>query len=76
MGYGGPMGGGGNMDMNGGGMGWLSSFNQIVSSIGQITELLGMNAEALNFCIGAGPHALFIIPVKVRTRCCCWCADN
>lgn len=54
MGYGGMMGGamGGMMDPNGGGLGWLASFNQIVSSIGQITELLGMNAEALNFCIG------------------------
>uniref|UniRef100_A0AAV1U896 Peroxin-13 n=1 Tax=Peronospora matthiolae TaxID=2874970 RepID=A0AAV1U896_9STRA len=58
MGYGGPMSGGGNMDPNGGGMGWLSSFNQIVSSIGQITELLGMNAEALNFCIGSSVHFL------------------
>uniref|UniRef100_H3GRP9 Peroxin-13 n=1 Tax=Phytophthora ramorum TaxID=164328 RepID=H3GRP9_PHYRM len=51
MGYGGGM-MGGMMDPNSGGLGWLSSFNQIVSSIGQITELLGMNAEALNFCIG------------------------
>ena len=31
---------------------WLRSFNQMVGSIGQITELLGMNAEALNFCFG------------------------
>ncbi|KAE9350352.1 hypothetical protein PR003_g5409 [Phytophthora rubi] len=61
MGYGGMMGGGmggGMMDPNGGGLGWLSSFNQIVSSIGQITELLGMNAEALNFCIGSFVHFL------------------
>lgn len=56
MGYG--MGGmGGMMDPNGG-LGWLNSFNQIVSSIGQITELLGMNAEALNFCIGSFVHFL------------------
>ncbi|EGZ10236.1 hypothetical protein PHYSODRAFT_318546 [Phytophthora sojae] len=60
MGYGGMMGGamGGMMDPNGGGLGWLASFNQIVSSIGQITELLGMNAEALNFCIGSFVHFL------------------
>ena len=32
--------------------GWLHSFNQMVASIGQITELLGMNADALNFCFG------------------------
>ncbi|RLN92693.1 hypothetical protein BBJ28_00017500, partial [Nothophytophthora sp. Chile5] len=39
MGYGGMMGGpGGMMDPNGQ-LGWLSSFNQIVSSIGQITEV-------------------------------------
>ncbi|KAG7393139.1 hypothetical protein PHYPSEUDO_012475 [Phytophthora pseudosyringae] len=54
MGYGGGMG----MDPNGGGLSWLNSFNQIVSSIGQITELLGMNAEALNFCIGSFVHFL------------------
>ena len=56
MGYGGPMGGSYMDPMNGGGgggLGWLSSFHQIVSSVGQISELLGMNAEALNFCIGA-----------------------
>ncbi|ETL47953.1 hypothetical protein F442_02486 [Phytophthora nicotianae P10297] len=59
MGYGGMMGGmGGMMDPNSGGLGWLNSFNQIVSSIGQITELLGMNAEALNFCIGSFVHFL------------------
>ncbi|KAG7387166.1 hypothetical protein PHYBOEH_008360 [Phytophthora boehmeriae] len=61
LGYGGVMGGmGGMMDPNNpnGGFGWLSSFNQIVSSIGQITELLGMNAEALNFCIGSFVHFL------------------
>lgn len=55
----GMMGGmGGMMDPNGGGLGWLSSFNQIVSSVGQITELLGMNAESLNFCIGSFVHFL------------------
>ncbi|EEY61954.1 uncharacterized protein PITG_13927 [Phytophthora infestans T30-4] len=57
MGYGGMM-GGGMADPNSGGLGWLNSFNQIVSSIGQITELLGMNAEALNFCIGSFVHFL------------------
>ncbi|CAI5714091.1 unnamed protein product [Peronospora farinosa] len=48
----------GMMDPNAGSLGWLSSFNQIVSSIGHITELLGMNAEALNFCIGSFVHFL------------------
>merc|ERR1711920_20178 len=32
---------------------WLASFNHMVGSIGQITELLGMNAEALNFSFGS-----------------------
>ncbi|CAH0476287.1 unnamed protein product [Peronospora belbahrii] len=54
MGYGGM----GIMDPNTGDLGWLSSFNQIVSSISQVTELLGMNAEALNFCIGSFVHFL------------------
>lgn len=54
MGVGGVM--GGLTDPNNGGLSWLNSFNQIVSSIGQITELLGMNAEALNFCIGSFVH--------------------
>eukprot|EP00644_Phytophthora_capsici_P015482 jgi/Phyca11/534525/estExt2_fgenesh1_pg.C_PHYCAscaffold_240111 len=59
MGYGGMGGMGGMMDPNGG-LGWLNSFNQIVSSIGQITELLGMNAEALNFCIAMlAPRPVF-----------------
>ncbi|TMW63882.1 hypothetical protein Poli38472_014792 [Pythium oligandrum] len=52
-GYGGGMMGGGMngmMDPNGH-MGWLTSFNQMVSSIGQITDMLGMNADALHFCI-------------------------
>lgn len=42
-----------------GNMGWLVSFNQMVYSIGQITEILGMNAEALNFCFGT--HCCLII---------------
>ncbi|KAJ0395679.1 hypothetical protein P43SY_002472 [Pythium insidiosum] len=55
FGYGGNMMGGmggmgGMMDPNGS-MGWLTSVNQMIGSIGQITEMLGMNAEALNFCI-------------------------
>lgn len=45
----------GAMEPNGN-MGWLSSFSQMVSSIGQITDMLGMNAEALNFCIGSFVH--------------------
>nr|CCA24459.1 conserved hypothetical protein [Albugo laibachii Nc14] len=36
--------------------GWLSTFNHTVSAIGQVTELLGMNAEALQFCIGSFVH--------------------
>ncbi|CAI5721621.1 unnamed protein product [Hyaloperonospora brassicae] len=62
MGYGGSLGGSHMDPMNGGGrdggLGWLSSFHQIVSSVGQISELLGMNAEALNFCIGSSVHFL------------------
>ncbi|KAI9916359.1 hypothetical protein PsorP6_017835 [Peronosclerospora sorghi] len=52
------MGYNGMMDPNAAGLGWLSSFNRIVSSFGQITELLGMNADALNFCIGSFVHFL------------------
>ncbi|RHY01578.1 hypothetical protein B5M09_009486 [Aphanomyces astaci] len=37
-------------------MGWLVSFNQTVSAIGQITQVLGMNAESLNFCFGSFVH--------------------
>ncbi|CAI5721653.1 unnamed protein product [Hyaloperonospora brassicae] len=62
MGYGGSLGGSHMDPTNGGGrdggLGWLSSFHQIVSSVGQISELLGMNAEALNFCIGSSVHFL------------------
>ncbi|CEG37498.1 uncharacterized protein PHALS_05088 [Plasmopara halstedii] len=59
-GYGGMsrMGASGLMDPNNCNLGWLNSIHQIVSSVGQITELLGMNAEALNFCIGSSVHFL------------------
>ncbi|KAG9407335.1 hypothetical protein AC1031_002064 [Aphanomyces cochlioides] len=54
--YGGGMYGGGPMMDPNGGMGWLVSFNQTVGAIGQITQVLGMNAESLNFCFGSFVH--------------------
>ena len=38
--------------------GWLVAFNQMVGAAGQITELLGMNADALNFCFGSFVHLI------------------
>ncbi|OQR91661.1 hypothetical protein ACHHYP_04497 [Achlya hypogyna] len=54
--YGGGMYGGNPMMDPNGSLGWLNSFNQTVSAVGQITQLLGMNAEALNFCFGNFVH--------------------
>lgn len=35
-----------------GGIGWLQNVYQLVSSLGQMTELLGMNTEALGYLFG------------------------
>ncbi|KAF1313366.1 hypothetical protein FI667_g17435, partial [Globisporangium splendens] len=51
-GYDGGLMGGGMMDPNGH-MGFLHSFSQTVGSLGQITQMLGMNADALHFCVGS-----------------------
>lgn len=50
-GYG--MGGGGGMGMLGQEMGWLGGLHQTIGSMGQISELLGMNAEAMQFAFSA-----------------------
>jgi len=34
-------------------MGWLGGLHQTIGSMGQISELLGMNAEAMQFAFGA-----------------------
>lgn len=35
-----------------GGIGWLQNVFHLVSSLGQMTELLGMNTEALGYLFG------------------------
>jgi len=39
-------------------MGWLGGLHQTVGSIGQMTELLGMNADAMQYAFGALAHFL------------------
>lgn len=53
-GYGGMYGrmGGMGMGPEGGSLGWLYSIHQVVSSLGHMTELLGMNTEALGYLFG------------------------
>lgn len=57
--YGGGMYGGMGMGMNPmmmGQMGWLGAMHQTVGNLGQMTELLGMNAEAIQYAFGAFAH--------------------
>ncbi len=56
--FGSPYGGGAGMPLHEGGLGWLASVTQMVGAAGQVTELLGLNAEALNFCFSSFVHLI------------------